>query len=128
MTNSNQPTQTDPQIDFDLFIYEQYQQAPDFPIITGFIQQQWAEYETSEEWRDGLKKYIIANLSGFLAEVMCYTATEIKMGCMPVFTPKQQEQVISDCLNMKHPTEQEVELVRCYGTKPQYVKIKLKSD
>lgn len=125
MTNSNQ---SNPQIEFDLFIYEQYKPAAAFPLINGFIQWQWAEYETLEEWRDGLEKYIIANLSGFLAEVICYPATEIKMGCMPVFTPQQQEQVISDCLNMKHPTEQEVELVRRYGTKLQYIKIKLKSD
>lgn len=126
------PDNPAPAIDLDIFIYEHHQQYPAFPIINGFIQiQEYGEFESEHEWRNAMAEYINANLNGWLAEVCCYPSTEMgpslmRMASMPVFTPQQQQQVISDCLNMKHPSEQEVELVRCYGTQQQYAKIKLR--
>lgn len=117
-----------PEIDLDAFIFEEWNQAGGFPVINQFIihQNDDGAYDTFEEWRDVLAAYINANLNGFLSEVICYPSAEMKMGCMELFTPKQQEEVISECMNMKQPTETEVDLVHTYGTIQQYAKIKLK--
>lgn len=117
-----------PEIDLDAFIFEEWNQADGFPVINQFIVHQNDEYECHEEWHDVLADYIYDNLNGFLSEVLCYPSAEMKMGCIELFTPEQQEQVVIDCVNSKKPTETEFELVRRYGTKSQYAKIKLKSD